>query len=65
MGMGPAQHPFEPPRIAPKGTVPNRVARVKACGNGVVPQQAEAAYLPFFPLRSSTHDPTGLHLWTV
>lgn len=44
MGMGPAQHPFEPPRIAPKGTVPNRVARVKACGNGVVPQQAEAAY---------------------
>ena len=43
MGMGPAQHPYEPPRIAPKGTVPARVARIKACGNGVVPQQAELA----------------------
>lgn len=43
-GMGPHQHAYEPPRIATKGTVPNRVARIKACGNGVVPQQAEAAF---------------------
>lgn len=42
-GMGPNQFTFEPPRIAPKGSVPNRAARVKACGNGVVPQQAALA----------------------
>lgn len=45
MGLGPDQHPYEPPRIAPKGSVQGRVARIKACGNGVVPQQAEAAFL--------------------
>ena len=43
-GMGPHQHAYEPPRIAPKGAVPNRVARIKACGNGVVPHQAAEAY---------------------
>lgn len=45
MGMGPEQHDYEPPRIAPKGSVPGRVARLKACGNGVVPLQAKTAFL--------------------
>ena len=43
-GMGPHQHAYEPPRISPKGSVANRVARIKACGNGVVPKQAEEGY---------------------
>jgi hypothetical protein len=43
MGMGPEQYPYEPPRIAPKGTLHGRVAQIKAAGNGVVPQQAEMA----------------------
>lgn len=43
-GMGPYQHDHEPPRIAPKGSVQGRVARIKACGNGVVPQQAAMAF---------------------
>lgn len=57
MGMGAEQHDYEPPRIATKGSVPHRVARVKACGNGVVPQQASLAFtlllapaLPFLRL---------------
>ena len=45
MGMGPEQHAYEPPRTVPKGTVPERTTRVKACGNGVVPQQAAVAFL--------------------
>lgn len=44
MGQGPNQHPYEPPRTVPKGSCANRVARVKACGNGVVPQCADAAF---------------------
>lgn len=44
MGMGPDQHPYEPPRSVAKGSIPDRAARLKACGNGVVPQQAAAAY---------------------
>ena len=44
MGMGPDQHPYEPPRTAPKNHLKGRVARIKACGNGVVPQQADAAF---------------------
>ena len=43
-GMGPYQFDYEPPRIAPRGSVPNRVARIKACGNGVVRLQAESAF---------------------
>lgn len=44
MGMGPYQHPYEPPRIAPKGSIHGRVAQIKAVGNGVCPQQAYLAY---------------------
>ena len=44
MGMGPDQHPYEPPRTCPKGRTPHRVPRIKACGNGVVPVQAEMAF---------------------
>jgi DNA (cytosine-5)-methyltransferase 1 len=36
-GMGEAQHEWEPPRTC--GRIPNRVARVEALGNAVVPQQ--------------------------
>jgi site-specific DNA-cytosine methylase len=45
MGMGPKQHPWEPPRVVAKGEVRDRAARIKACGNGVVPQCATVAYL--------------------
>ena len=42
-GRGEDQHPSEPPRlVAPKSTA-NRGARLKALGNAVVWQQAEAA----------------------
>lgn len=44
MGMGPDQWDYEPPRIAPKGSVPGRVAQIKAAGNGVVPHQAAMAF---------------------
>lgn len=43
-GQGPFQYAYEPPRTVPKGSCPNRVARVKMVGNGVCPQQAEMAY---------------------
>lgn len=44
-GMGPDQHHYEPPRLLPKGHgLKTRTARLKACGNGVVPQQATAAF---------------------
>lgn len=44
-GQGPFQYDYEPPRTVPRGTCPNRVARVKCIGNGVVPQCATVAYL--------------------
>lgn len=45
MGQGLDQHPWEPSRTIPKGSVIGRNVRIKALGNGVVPQCAEAAYL--------------------
>lgn len=45
MGMGPDQHPYEPPRTVPKGTIRDRSARLKMLGNGVVEQQAALAFL--------------------
>ncbi len=44
-GLGPEQHDYEPPRTCASKTVPGRVARLRALGNGVVPAQAEAAFL--------------------
>ena len=44
-GMGPYQHHYEPKRLLEKGhTTKSRAGRLKACGNGVVPQQATAAF---------------------
>lgn len=40
LGRGPAQHGWEPPRTVPPRSMPGRQARVKACGNAVVPQVA-------------------------
>lgn len=45
MGQGPDQHPWEPTRTIPKGSMVGRNVRIKAIGNGVVPQCAETAYL--------------------
>jgi site-specific DNA-cytosine methylase len=45
MGMGERQHAWEPLRITKKGVIQDRAARVKACGNGVVPIAATMAYL--------------------
>ena len=42
-GRGEEQHASEPPRLVPPKTVANRSARLKALGNAVVWQQAEAA----------------------
>jgi hypothetical protein len=42
-GRGEAQHPDEPPRLVPPKSVAARGARLKALGNAVVPQCAEAA----------------------
>jgi len=44
MGMGPDQHPYEPPRTIPQKSCPNRTARVKAIGNGVVWQCSFMAF---------------------
>ena len=40
-GLGPEQHPWEPPRTVAPRSLPCRTARVKALGNAVVPQVAE------------------------
>lgn len=42
-GRGEEQHASEPPRLVPRKSVANRGARLKALGNAVVWQQAEAA----------------------
>lgn len=42
-GRGEPQHADEPPRLVPPKSVPKRSARLKALGNAVVWQQAEAA----------------------
>jgi hypothetical protein len=42
-GRGEPQHEGEPPRLVPRKSVANRGARLKALGNAVVWQQAEAA----------------------
>lgn len=44
-GRGEQQHDHEPPRLVPPKSVRNRGARLKALGNAVVPQCAEAALL--------------------
>jgi hypothetical protein len=42
MGKGPEQHDWEPPRLA--GKTEHRIRRLKALGNGWVPQQAALAW---------------------
>ena len=44
-GRGEQQHDHEPPRLVPPKSVRNRGARLKALGNAVVPQCAEAALI--------------------
>lgn len=41
-GRGERQYDWEPARTVSRGEVPNRVARLRALGNAVVPQLAEA-----------------------
>lgn len=43
LGRGVDQAPYEPPRLVPKNSIPQRAARLRALGNAVVPQQATAA----------------------
>lgn len=43
-GRGQPQHSWEPPRTVPTKSTPNRVARLKALGNGWVPQTAVLAF---------------------
>lgn len=47
---GVAQFDWEPPRTVPKLSVPQRVARVKAMGNAVVPQVVEIVALQIVAL---------------
>jgi hypothetical protein len=44
-GQGTFQYEYEPLRTLPRGAMRNRTGRVKAIGNGVVPQSAEAAFV--------------------
>lgn len=44
MPQGVEQYDYEPARVIPRGSMTFRSKRLKLCGNGVVPQQAEFAY---------------------
>lgn len=45
MGQGNEQFNYEPPRTLPREQMTHRTGRIKACGNGIVPQCATAAYI--------------------